>query len=118
MSKQPTATNYDVDQWIEQLKKCEYIKEAEVKALCTRAKEILIEESNVQSVESPVTVSNSVSLEFCVGFRSAVTFMDSSTTLWSCFKLAATVPIPTTSLWAISLIEASTLWRPSCCYLR
>jgi len=61
MSKQPTATNYDVDQWIEQLKKCEYIKEAEVKALCTRAKEILIEESNVQSVESPVTVSNSVS---------------------------------------------------------
>ena len=60
MSKQPTATNYDVDQWIEQLKKCEYIKEAEVKALCTRAKEILIEESNVQSVESPVTVSDSV----------------------------------------------------------
>lgn len=58
MSKQPTATNYDVDQWIEQLKKCEYIKEAEVKALCTRAKEILIEESNVQSVESPVTVSS------------------------------------------------------------
>ena len=39
------------------MKKCEYIKEAEVKALCTRAKEILIEESNVQSVESPVTVS-------------------------------------------------------------
>ena len=28
-----------------------------MKALCTRAKEILIEESNVQSVESPVTVS-------------------------------------------------------------
>jgi serine/threonine-protein phosphatase 4 catalytic subunit len=64
MSKQPTATNYDVDQWIEQLKKCEYIKEAEVKALCTRAKEILIEESNVQSVESPVTVSNSFRLNF------------------------------------------------------
>ena len=64
MSKQPTATNYDVDQWIEQLKKCEYIKEAEVKALCTRAKEILIEESNVQSVESPVTVSISVFYNF------------------------------------------------------
>jgi len=41
-----------------QLKKCEYIKEAEVKALCTRAKEILIEESNVQSVEAPVTVTH------------------------------------------------------------
>jgi len=57
MSKQTTATNNDVDLWIEQLKKCEYIKEAEVKALCNRAKEILIEESNVQSVESPVTVN-------------------------------------------------------------
>lgn len=57
MSKQPATTNFDVDLWIEQLQKCEYIKEAEVKALCTRAKEILIEESNVQSVESPVTVS-------------------------------------------------------------
>ena len=73
MSKQPAATVYDVDQWIEQLKKCEYIKEAEVKALCTRAKEILIEESNVQSVESPVTVSQpSLVLN---GFRFAVTFM-------------------------------------------
>ena len=56
MSKQPT--HHDVDEWIVQLKKCEYIKEAEVKALCTRAKEILIEESNVQSVEAPVTVTH------------------------------------------------------------
>lgn len=50
------TTNHDVNLWIEQLKKCEYIKENEVKALCTRAKEILQEESNVQVVESPVTV--------------------------------------------------------------
>jgi serine/threonine-protein phosphatase 4 catalytic subunit len=47
MATKNTATNYDVDSWIEQLKKCEYIKESEVKALCTRAKEILLEESNV-----------------------------------------------------------------------
>ena len=53
-----TTTNHDVNLWIEQLKKCEYIKENEVKALCTRAKEILQEESNVQNVESPVTVSS------------------------------------------------------------
>ena len=39
------------------MKKCEYLKESEIKALCTRAKEILLEESNVQYVESPVTVS-------------------------------------------------------------
>jgi len=42
-----TPSNHDLNQWIEQLKKCEYIKEADVKALCNRAKEILQEESNV-----------------------------------------------------------------------
>ena len=57
MAKQ--GTKHDLDQWIEQLKKCEYIKESEVKTLCQRAKELLIEESNVQNVESPVTVSKS-----------------------------------------------------------
>ena len=56
MAKQ--GSKHDLDQWIEQLKKCEYIKESEVKTLCQRAKEILIEESNVQNVESPVTVSD------------------------------------------------------------
>jgi len=55
MAKQ--VPKLDVNGWIEQLKKCEFIKESEVKALCTKAKEILIEESNVQNVESPVTVS-------------------------------------------------------------
>lgn len=39
--------SFDINQWIEQLKRCEYIKESEVKALCNRAKEILIQESNV-----------------------------------------------------------------------
>ena len=47
----------DLDRQIEQLKRCEYIKEAEVKALCAKAREILVEESNVQRVDAPVTVS-------------------------------------------------------------
>lgn len=46
----------DLDRQIEQLKRCEIIKEAEVKALCAKAREILVEESNVQRVDSPVTV--------------------------------------------------------------
>jgi serine/threonine-protein phosphatase 4 catalytic subunit len=46
----------DLDEQIERLKKCEYLKEHEVKALCERAQEILSEESNVQRVDSPVTV--------------------------------------------------------------
>ena len=33
------------------------IKESEVKALCAKVREILVEESNVQRVDSPVTVS-------------------------------------------------------------
>lgn len=47
----------DLDRQIEQLKRCETIKECEVKALCAKAREILVEESNVQRVDSPVTVS-------------------------------------------------------------
>lgn len=47
----------DLDRQIEQLKKCEIITENEVKALCSKAREILVEESNVQRVDAPVTVS-------------------------------------------------------------
>ena len=41
---------------IEQLLRCEPISEEEVKRLCIKAREILIEEANVQVVDSPVTV--------------------------------------------------------------
>jgi serine/threonine-protein phosphatase 4 catalytic subunit len=66
----------DLDRQIEQLKNCEYLKESEVKALCQKvifplilsfvgtnndvtpkAREILVDESNVQRVDAPVTVS-------------------------------------------------------------
>lgn len=46
----------DLDRQIEQLKNCEPLKESEVKALCLKAMEILVEESNVQRVDAPVTV--------------------------------------------------------------
>jgi serine/threonine-protein phosphatase 4 catalytic subunit len=46
----------DLDRQIEQLRRCEYLKESEVKSLCARAREILIDESNVQRVDAPVTV--------------------------------------------------------------
>lgn len=47
----------DLDRQIEQLRRCEHIKESEVKALCAKAREILVEESNVQRVDAPITVS-------------------------------------------------------------
>ncbi|KAF5949452.1 hypothetical protein HYC85_011445 [Camellia sinensis] len=46
----------DLDSQIERLKKCEPLKESEVKSLCLKAMEILVEESNVQRVDAPVTV--------------------------------------------------------------
>ncbi|KAF9607766.1 hypothetical protein IFM89_000113 [Coptis chinensis] len=46
----------ELDRQIEQLKRCEPLKESEVKALCLKAMEILVEESNVQRVDAPVTV--------------------------------------------------------------
>jgi len=49
----------DLDRYIETLRKCETINEAEVKSLCTKAREILVEESNVQRVDAPVTVFHS-----------------------------------------------------------
>ena len=71
------SSTADLDRQIEQLKKCEFIKESEVKALCDRAKEILQGEDNVQRVDSPITVSDS---SFKLTLRSVETSMVSSTT--------------------------------------
>lgn len=51
----------ELDRQIEQLKRCEPLKESEVKSLCLKAMEILVEESNVQRVDAPVTVYMSIS---------------------------------------------------------
>ncbi len=52
--------NSCLDEQIERLKRCEYLREGEVKALCLRAREILVDESNVQRVDAPVTVRSSL----------------------------------------------------------
>lgn len=50
----------DLDGWIEKLYQCKPLTENEVKLLCEKAKEILIEESNVQQVRAPVTVCGDI----------------------------------------------------------
>jgi len=54
----------DLDRQIEQLRRCEPIKEKEVKVICDKAREILIEESNVQRVDSPVTICGDIHGQF------------------------------------------------------
>ncbi|KAL4500545.1 hypothetical protein ABPG72_002969 [Tetrahymena utriculariae] len=54
----------ELDQIIETLKKCECIKENEVKNLCNKAREILVEESNVQRVDAPVTICGDIHGQF------------------------------------------------------
>eukprot|EP01026_Neomeris_dumetosa_P041104 TRINITY_DN339_c0_g1_i2.p2 TRINITY_DN339_c0_g1~~TRINITY_DN339_c0_g1_i2.p2 ORF type:complete len:308 (+),score=23.44 TRINITY_DN339_c0_g1_i2:129-1052(+) len=58
------SQNADLDRWIEQLKKCEPLKEQEVKILCQKALEILVEESNVQTVPAPVTICGDIHGQF------------------------------------------------------
>ncbi|GAM18434.1 hypothetical protein SAMD00019534_016090 [Acytostelium subglobosum LB1] len=58
------TSSSDLDRQIEQLKRCEIIKESEVRALCAKAREILLEEGNVQRVDSPVTICGDIHGQF------------------------------------------------------
>lgn len=58
------ATVQDMDAWIEKVRNCEHLSENELKSLCDKVKEILMEESNVQPVHSPVIVCGDVHGQF------------------------------------------------------
>ncbi|KAK0552571.1 sporulation-induced protein [Tilletia horrida] len=55
---------YDPDQWIEQLRQCRYLPEPDIMALCDAVKSLLMEESNIQPVSSPVTVCGDIHGQF------------------------------------------------------
>ncbi|KAM8713672.1 hypothetical protein ACLKA7_013920 [Drosophila subpalustris] len=50
------SVSSDLNRQIDQLTRCEILKEIEVKALCAKAHEILIEEENIQRIDFPVII--------------------------------------------------------------
>lgn len=52
------------DLWLEEVKKCQSLPESDMKQLCEMVKELLMEESNIQPVQSPVTVCGDIHGQF------------------------------------------------------
>jgi len=53
-----------VDSWLETAKQCKYLPESDLKKLCEIVRELLLEESNVQPVPSPVTICGDIHGQF------------------------------------------------------
>jgi len=54
----------DLDKWYEHVKDCNCLNELEMKHLCEKVKELLLAESNVQPVSSPVTICGDIHGQF------------------------------------------------------
>ncbi|CAL9147848.1 unnamed protein product [Musa hybrid cultivar] len=59
-----SVTHGNLDEQIAQLMQCKPLSEQEVRMLCEKAKEVLMEESNVQPVKSPVTICGDIHGQF------------------------------------------------------
>ncbi|KAI9507949.1 Metallo-dependent phosphatase-like protein [Russula earlei] len=57
-------TRFNPDKWIAQLMRCEHLPESDMKVLCDRVRTILMEESNIQPVSSPVTICGDIHGQF------------------------------------------------------
>ncbi|KAG0701660.1 Metallo-dependent phosphatase-like protein [Suillus ampliporus] len=56
--------SYNPDRWIDQLMECRHLPEPDMKVLCDRVRAILMEESNIQPVSSPVTICGDIHGQF------------------------------------------------------
>ena len=54
----------DLDASLALLRTCKYLPESDMTSLCARVKALLLEESNIQPVQSPVTVCGDIHGQF------------------------------------------------------
>ena len=54
------ASKVDVDAWVQTVKEGGVLSERDLRILCEKIKELLIEESNVQPVSAPVTICGDI----------------------------------------------------------
>lgn len=52
------------DEWLATVRGCQYLPEPDLKHLCEMVKELLMEESNIQPVNTPVTICGDVHGQF------------------------------------------------------
>ena len=58
------GTSGDLDSWIASIRKCELLPEHDLKHLCEYVQELMLEESTVQAVASPVTICGDIHGQF------------------------------------------------------
>jgi len=58
------SANGCVDKWVEISQDCKYLPENELKQLCDLVCDLLLEESNIQPVSTPVTVCGDIHGQF------------------------------------------------------
>jgi hypothetical protein len=105
--------NSCLDEQIERLKRCEYLREGEVKALCLRAREILVDESNVQRVDAPVTVGTHCGrLCVCWTIRTGVDNMLGDTSFRASFSHFACASFSFLSFirYVVTFMGSSMIW--------
>ena len=57
-------STFDPDSYLQQLFACKYLPEHSMKLLCDRVRALLLEESNIQPVYSPVTICGDIHGQF------------------------------------------------------
>jgi len=54
----------DIEKWMGHVKQCKFLEEPDLKMLCEKVKELLLEESNVQPVAAPITLCGDIHGQF------------------------------------------------------